>query len=138
MKQKIKPDAYRSGNKWEENKEDTQSLNMFTNSHPASIIPASVVSEVYAVLTAGTGAKPLFRPQCTFIDLYKLWETSAIPLYPTIYPNAIHCLLLFSTLILTSSAFTDATASSFSLIASSWESLATDSLASISLDRPIN
>lgn len=38
---------------------------------------------------------------------------------------------------LTSSAFTEATASSFSFTARSWESLATDSLASISLSRPL-
>lgn len=65
------------------------------------------------------GVKPHFRPRCTFFGLYKLRENSAIALYPTIYPGAIWCLLLSNTQVLTLSALTDATASSFSLMASS-------------------
>lgn len=117
------------GKKWEENKEGTQPL--------CSLKVPHFQKQMLNQHATKRGVKPHFRPRCAFFGLYKLWENSAIALYLTTCPGAIHCLLLFNAQVLTLSALIDAKASSFSLMASSWESLATDSLASISLDRPI-
>lgn len=64
----------------------------------------------------------------------KIVQQHFTPLYILVLSTVFYYL---NTQVLTLSALIDAKASSFSLMANSWESLATDSLASISLDKPI-
>ena len=76
------------------------------------------------------------KNSCTINESYKLMEISGLSL--------LHQLNLFMTRAntlktndLTKSAFSDATASSFSFTANSLDSCATDSLASMSLAKPV-